>query len=138
MVSCTQTNQAFNSSLLFLTYWSASVSTNLITFSFQSNQKDNLTVNINQEWDTIWKVFPELSDSFRKPEKMPLSSSSTIRTNTSTIHNSTSSTTTSIQTTPPIAPAIRVKPPLQPPLQPYVLLFKQSWASFTSSFVTNS
>lgn len=35
-----------------------------------------LIANIENEWDTVWEVFPELSNNSREPAKIPLTSPS--------------------------------------------------------------
>ena len=52
-------------------------------FSFHANQKNNLTADINQEWDTLWKVFSELSDNLGESATIPLTCSPTTQTSIS-------------------------------------------------------
>ena len=88
------TIQTFTPSTLLPTRWSVSVSTTLTTLSFQANlQKD--IADIERERETVWEVFPELSENIiREPATIPPSSSSTSHTNISS---------TTCHTIPPIA-----------------------------------
>ena len=63
-------------------------------FSFQANQKENLIADIQKQWDTVWEVFPGLSDNSKEPAAIPLIIPSTTCTSTSsTTHYSTSPVT---------------------------------------------
>ena len=104
---------------------------------FQVNQKENLTADIEKEWDTEWEIFPELSNNSMEPVTIPLSSHFATYTTTppplntalpllpapppSTFIPSSLAITTPIHPLPPTAPSNRVKPPSQPPGQPFRL-----------------